>query len=220
MYLQDTPNCTLQWVVSIELVRYIRVFRVPRGDSGQSLWVRLADKCCKPGIIPSFRALERAARERSGRGHQELPAYRFSRSTRLTDLVHRSKQIDRTLPTPNGNAMAAQISATKHVSATKHAADQDSLENVHTRNVLSVSVPIRVTVANKKVRLDEVLNLTPGTVLRFDQNLQQPLRLDCAGQGDAKHVGGNGDADILGQGHAVMVGDRIGIRLIDSKKQS
>ncbi len=69
----------------------------------------------------------------------------------------------------------------------------------HAANVLATEVPVAVTVANRVICLGEVLELAPGVVLKLDQQKDQALHIETAGQ----HVG---------NGTAVKIGDRLGVK--------
>ena len=63
-------------------------------------------------------------------------------------------------------------------------------------------IPIRVTVrvCGRSLRLDDLLSWTPGTILSFDQLASSPLTL-CVGTRE------------VGEGQAVTVGSKVGLRL-------
>ena len=64
----------------------------------------------------------------------------------------------------------------------------------------SLPLTISVKVCQKTLKLTDLLNWTPGTVLAFDQPRTSPLTVSI---GSHK----------LGEGQAVKVGSRLGIRL-------
>ena len=78
----------------------------------------------------------------------------------------------------------------------------------YSRSLLKIELPVSVTLAQKKMPLQNVLELVSGTIIQFDKQYDEPLTLEVAGHQ-------------IAEGEAVKVGDKFGIRLtaIVSKRQ-
>jgi flagellar motor switch protein FliN/FliY len=70
----------------------------------------------------------------------------------------------------------------------------------HARNFLKVRVPVRVTLASQRMSVQEIIELGPGSILKFDKTCDQPLELSL------------GDRP-LARGEVVKVGDKFGLRI-------
>lgn len=68
------------------------------------------------------------------------------------------------------------------------------------QSLLSVHVPVIVTLAQTKKTVDEIVKLGPGVILQFDKPCDAMLEMDAAGQ----HIA---------EGEAVKVGDKFGLRI-------
>jgi len=75
----------------------------------------------------------------------------------------------------------------------------DSLSN-YTKNLLRIKVPVMVTLARKKQRVSSIVELGPGTILQFQKPCDQLLEIEVNGHE-------------IGQGEAVKVGDKFGLRV-------
>jgi flagellar motor switch protein FliN len=69
-----------------------------------------------------------------------------------------------------------------------------------TRNLLRVKVPVSVTLAETRMPLGRIVELTPGTVIRFDRPPEQGLDLTAGGCKIAR-------------GEVVQMGKRLGLRI-------
>lgn len=74
------------------------------------------------------------------------------------------------------------------------------LNHPHEMNVLSIETPVSLTIAHKTLALSQVLDIAPGTLLRFDKSCLEPLSAEVAGKEVAKAT-------------AVQIGDQIGFRV-------
>jgi flagellar motor switch protein FliN len=70
----------------------------------------------------------------------------------------------------------------------------------HTRGVLKVTVPIRVTLASQRKSVQEIIELGPGSILSFDKSCEEPMDLMVGNR-------------TLAQGEVVKVGDKFGLRI-------
>ncbi len=68
------------------------------------------------------------------------------------------------------------------------------------RNLLRVKLPVTVTLARKKEKMGEVLDLRPGSIIRFDKSCEEVLSL---------HV----EDRLVATGEAVELGDKLGLRI-------
>lgn len=69
----------------------------------------------------------------------------------------------------------------------------------YTRSLLKIRVPVRVVLARKKESLIDVVELAPGTIIKFDKPCDEMLHLFVGNQQVA-------------EGEAVKVGDKFGFR--------
>lgn len=68
------------------------------------------------------------------------------------------------------------------------------------RSILKVSVPVRVTLAEKRQSLQRIVELGPGTIIQFDKSCEESLDLEI---GNCR----------IAAGEAVKVGDKFGLRI-------
>jgi flagellar motor switch protein FliN/FliY len=66
--------------------------------------------------------------------------------------------------------------------------------------VLKIRTPVAVTLAKRKVSLQSILDLVPGSMLTFDTHCDEPLLLEI------------GDHSIA-RGETVKIGDKFGLRI-------
>ena len=71
----------------------------------------------------------------------------------------------------------------------------------YARSLLKIELPVRVVLVSRKENLNEVVEMSPGTIIKFDKSCEELLHL---------HVG---DQPVA-QGEAVKVGDRFGFRVL------
>lgn len=70
----------------------------------------------------------------------------------------------------------------------------------YAKSVLAIETPVSVTLARKKVSLDRIINLVPGSMLTFDSHCDEPLTLEVGGQP-------------IATGETVKIGDKFGLRI-------
>lgn len=68
------------------------------------------------------------------------------------------------------------------------------------RSVLHVEVPVVVTLASKRMPIDQVLKLVPGVMIQFEKPCDSPMTLELGGVP-------------IAQGEVVKIGDKFGIRI-------
>jgi flagellar motor switch protein FliN len=71
---------------------------------------------------------------------------------------------------------------------------------IYGRGLLNISVPVRVTLASQRKSIQEITELGPGSIVKFDKTYDQPLQLLV------------GDRP-LANGEVVKVGDKFGLRI-------
>jgi flagellar motor switch/type III secretory pathway protein FliN len=71
---------------------------------------------------------------------------------------------------------------------------------VYSRSLLKIRVPVVVTLADKRQRLQQIVDLGPGSIIQFNKSCDEMLDL---------YVGRHRVA----QGEAVKVGDKFGLRV-------
>lgn len=70
----------------------------------------------------------------------------------------------------------------------------------YSRSLLKVRVPVTVTLARKKQRISQIVELGPGSIIQFSKSCEQLLELEVNGH-------------IVGEGEAVKVGEKFGLRV-------
>lgn len=68
------------------------------------------------------------------------------------------------------------------------------------QNLLKIEVPVKVTLASKRIPVDQVLNFIPGVMIQFDKSCDQPMTVEV---GDCK----------IAEGDVVKIGDKFGVRI-------
>ncbi len=74
------------------------------------------------------------------------------------------------------------------------------ISETYCRSVLHVEVPVVVTLATKRMQIDQVLRLVPGVMIQFDKPCDSPMTLEVCGQR-------------IAEGEIVKIGDKFGIRI-------
>lgn len=70
------------------------------------------------------------------------------------------------------------------------------------RSLLKISVPVTVTLAMQRKPIQEIIELGPGSIVKFDKTCDEPLDLSV------------GDR-LIARGDVVKVGDKFGLRISD-----
>ena len=70
----------------------------------------------------------------------------------------------------------------------------------YSRSLLKIMVPVRVTLASQRKSIQEIVELGPGSIVKFDKTCDQPLDL-CIGDRP------------VAQGEVVKVGDKFGLKI-------
>jgi flagellar motor switch protein FliN len=70
----------------------------------------------------------------------------------------------------------------------------------YARGLLQIRVPVRVTLASQRKSIQEIIELGPGSIVKFDKTCDEPLEL-CVGDRPIAH------------GEVVKVGDKFGLKI-------
>jgi flagellar motor switch protein FliN/FliY len=70
----------------------------------------------------------------------------------------------------------------------------------YARGLLQIRVPVRVTLASQRKSIQEIIELGPGSIVKFDKTCDEPLEL-CVGNRPIAH------------GEVVKVGDKFGLKI-------
>jgi flagellar motor switch protein FliN len=70
----------------------------------------------------------------------------------------------------------------------------------HTRGLLKITVPVTVTLAAQRKPIQEILELGPGSIVKFDKTCNEPLELAVGER-------------VIATGEVVKVGDKFGLRV-------
>jgi len=100
---------------------------------------------------------------------------------------------------PSSSAVSPSAASPEVAGARGAGAVEAKLPN-YTRSLLRISVPVTVTLAEKKQPLGRIIELGPGSIIQFDKSCEQMLDLSAAGRK-------------IAVGEAVKVGDKFGLRI-------
>jgi len=107
-------------------------------------------------------------------------------------------------PEPMADLVAALQQATAGGEATPAPAPQETVHPLdlpeHARGLLKIRVAVRVTLASQRKPIQEIIELGPGSIVKFDKTCDEPLELTI------------GDRPIA-MGEVVKVGDKFGLRI-------
>jgi len=70
----------------------------------------------------------------------------------------------------------------------------------YARGLLRIRVPVEVTLASQRKSIQEIVELGPGSIVKFEKTCGEPLEL-CVGDRP------------IAQGEVVKVGDKFGLRI-------
>jgi flagellar motor switch protein FliN/FliY len=73
-------------------------------------------------------------------------------------------------------------------------------QSSYSRAVLAIKTPVSVTLARKRVSLQRIVDLVPGSMLTFDAHCDEPLTLEAGGKP-------------IATGETVKIGDKFGLRI-------
>ena len=72
--------------------------------------------------------------------------------------------------------------------------------STYARRLLRIRVPIQVTLAAQRKSIQEIIELGPGSIVKFDKTCDEPLELSIGSR-------------TIAQGEVVKVGDKFGLRI-------
>jgi flagellar motor switch protein FliN len=102
--------------------------------------------------------------------------------------------------TPSENMDEPAIAAPEGaIAVTGIDAELDRLPR-YSRQLLQILVPVRVTLASQRKSIQEIIELGPGSIVKFDKTCDEPLEL-CVGDRP------------VAQGEVVKVGDKFGLKI-------
>lgn len=78
--------------------------------------------------------------------------------------------------------------------------DSPTRSGDYSTTVLSIETPVAVVLAKKKVSIDGIINLVPGSMLTFESHCDEPLTLEAGGHA-------------IAVGETVKIGDKFGLRI-------
>ena len=70
----------------------------------------------------------------------------------------------------------------------------------YSRRLLQIRVPVCVTLASQRKSIQEIIELGPGSIVKFDKTCDEPLEL-CVGDRP------------IARGEVVKVGDKFGLKI-------
>jgi flagellar motor switch protein FliN len=70
----------------------------------------------------------------------------------------------------------------------------------YARGFLRIRVPLQVTLASQRKSVQEIIELGPGSIVKFEKTCDQPLELSVGGR-------------TIAEGEVVKVGDKFGVRI-------
>lgn len=73
------------------------------------------------------------------------------------------------------------------------------------KSLLRVDVTVRVTLAQKKMPIEQVLRLVPGVMIQFDKPCDSPMTIEVGHQE-------------IALGEVVKIGDKFGVRINEITK--
>jgi len=98
-------------------------------------------------------------------------------------------------------ASPAQPAASPTVDSPSPNVPQDySSLPAYTQTLLKVKVPVHVVLASRKEKIGEVLDLAPGTIIKFEKSCEEMLHMFVGDQ-------------MIAEGEAIKIGDKFGFRI-------
>ena len=99
----------------------------------------------------------------------------------------------------NAPEVATAAMAAQRPAATTLEAGVDSL-TAHARGLLRICVPIQLSLASQRKNIQEIIELGPGSIVKFDKTFDEPLELQVNDR-------------TIAFGEDVKVGDKFGVRI-------
>jgi flagellar motor switch protein FliN/FliY len=160
----------------------------------------------EPAPQCGLHTLQLSTAQRQGRLFLILPI-RAPQLVLLGDETSDAWQADRGAGIGGGEQPASREAGATGGGRAGHGAslrgDADPLDCLppYVRSLLRIRVPVTVTLASKRMPLQRVLELAPGTIIHFDKSCDDLLDLEVGSHRTAR-------------GEAVKVGERFGIRIV------
>ena len=132
--------------------------------------------------------------------HTCLALIAFSPKRPVTESNRRLK------PGPAGSRAGSRfrrVAAIHAVGSAIHAEGMDAELNrlpAYARGFLQIRVPVQVTLASQRKSIQEIIELGPGSIIKFDKTCDEPLEL-CVGDRP------------IAEGEVVKVGDKFGLKI-------
>ena len=70
------------------------------------------------------------------------------------------------------------------------------------QSLLQITVPVKVTLATKRMPVEQILKLVPGVMIQFEKAYESPMQVEVGEQ-------------VIAEGEVVKVGDKFGLRITD-----
>src|SRR3954453_24148054 len=70
----------------------------------------------------------------------------------------------------------------------------------YARGLLHIRVPVQVTLASQRKSVQEIIELGPGSIVKFEKTYDEPLEVSIGGR-------------TIAEGEVVKVGDKFGVRI-------
>lgn len=74
------------------------------------------------------------------------------------------------------------------------------LHKEYCKSFLRIEVPLVVSLATKRMAIDQVINLVPGMIIQFDKPCTSPMSVEI-------------DDQPIADGEVVKIGDKFGVRI-------
>jgi flagellar motor switch protein FliN len=107
--------------------------------------------------------------------------------------------MDESTPETPPEDAAATVDTAAEVAAAPIDAELEGL-STFARSLLRIRVPLHVTLAAQRKSIHEIVELGPGSIVKFDKTCDEPLELSIGNQA-------------IAQGEVVKVGDKFGLRI-------
>lgn len=158
-------------------------------------------KACQSGELGVSPAKLSLQLEIDGTPHEALmvwpltsPASVFQAKTDTADSVEQAPTASAVAPPPSAPQPSTPAMATH-----PRIASYSELPSFG-RSLLQIEVPIRVILAAKKMKVNDIVNIGVGTIIQFDKSCEDTLDVEVGRQK-------------IAEGEAVKIGDKFGVRV-------
>lgn len=101
---------------------------------------------------------------------------------------------------PDPSVRAVEAAAQESPVAAECAESKLDCLPTYARGIMQIRVPVQVTLASQRKSIQEIIELGPGSIIKFDKTCDEPLEL-CVGNRP------------IAKGEVVKVGDKFGLRI-------